>query len=42
MFSGTNRKPEGRSLSTVNATLDWVRPTFSQAASDGVGTRKVF
>ena len=42
MFTGTNRKSEGRSLSTVIAPLDWVRPAFSQAASDGVGTKKVF
>ena len=42
MFTGTNRKSEGRSLSTVIAPLDWVRPAFSQSASDGVGTKKVF
>ena len=42
MLTGTNRKSEGRSLSTVIAPLDWVRPAFSQSASDGVGTKKVF
>ena len=42
MFTGTNRKSEGRPLSKLTATLGWVSPASSQAAGDGVGTKKVF
>jgi len=41
MFTGTG-KSEGRLLSTVIATLDWMRPASSQAAGDIVETKKVF